>query len=73
MHASPGEYMPPPENLLAPAFVAVLNSAFAAGQVPPFVNRSLITPVHKKGSKLDALNYRPIDVTEPIMRRYATY
>ena len=63
--------MPPPENVLAPALVAVLNSAFVAGQVPPSVNGSLITPVHKKGSKLDMLNYRPIAVTEPIMRLYA--
>ena len=63
--------MSPPENVLAPALVAVLNSAFVAGQVPPYVNGSLITPVHKKGSKVDTLNYRPIAVTEPIMRLYA--
>ena len=64
--------MPPPEHVLAPALVAVLNSAFVAGRVPASVNGSLITPVHKKGSKLDTLNYRPIAVTEPLMRLYAS-
>lgn len=64
--------MPPPANVLAPVLVDVLNSAFLAGRVPASVNGSLITPVHKKGSKLDTLNYRPIAVTEPIMRLYAS-
>ena len=42
--------IPPPEHVLAPALVAVLNSTFVAGRVPASANGSLITPVHKKGS-----------------------
>ncbi len=61
-----------PEHVLAPVLAAVLNAAFQSGTVPGSVNASLITPVYKKGSKVDPQNYRPIAVTEPILRLYAS-
>ena len=61
----------PPENVLVPVLTKVLNAAFANGTVPPAANVGLVTPVFKKGDPLDTDNYRPITVTEPILRLYA--
>ena len=58
-------------HLLAPVLQTVLNSAFQHGHVPSSVNTALVTPVFKRGDVCDTANYRPIAVTEPIMRLYA--
>ena len=63
---------PPPVNVLAPVILAVLNSAFASGRVPAQLNASLVTPVYKRGNASDPDNYRPISVTDPLMRLYAS-
>ena len=63
--------IPPPPHLLAAALQAVLHSAFQAGRVPAAFNVGLVTPVYKRGDPCDTSNYRPIAVTEPIMRLYA--
>lgn len=65
----PGE--PPSVNVLAPILTGVLNAAFQVGLIPSEVNGGLVTPVFKKGDPLCTDNYRPIAVTEPIMRLYA--
>ena len=67
----PEEGKPAPVNVLAPVLTAVLNAAFQSGSIPPDINGGLVTPVFKKGDPLDTGNYRPIAVTEPIMRLYA--
>ena len=67
--AVPGS--PAPVNVLAPVLAGVLDAAFTSATVPAAFNAGLVTPVYKKGSKVDVLNYRPIAVTEPIMRLYA--
>ena len=69
--AEPDPDLPALVNVLAPMLVDVLNCAFAAGRVPASANGGLVKPVYKKGSKIDPLNYRPIAVTEPVMRLYA--
>ena len=62
---------PAPVNVLAPVLTAVLNTAFQVGIIPSQVNGGLVTPVFKKGDPLCTANYRPIAVTEPVMRLYA--
>jgi hypothetical protein len=62
----PGQ--PPSAHLLAAPLTKVLNSLFRTGTVPDFVNGGLVTPVFKKGDPFDTSNYRPITVTEPLMR-----
>ena len=42
-----------------------------SGQAPSSVNLALVTPCHKRGSKDDPNNFRPIAVTYPLMRLYA--
>ena len=62
---------PNPPHLLVPTLTVLINSLFSQGAVPESINASLITPVYKKGDPFDTSNYRPIAVTEPIMRLYA--
>ena len=62
---------PPPPHLLAPVLLCVLNSAFQAGHVPTAVNAALVTPVFKRGNNCDTSKYRPVAVTEPVIRLYA--
>ncbi len=57
--------------MLAPALVAELNCAFSEGRIPTAVSGSLVTPVFKRGDPGDPANYRPIAVTDAIMRLYA--
>ena len=42
-----------------------------SGHAPSSVNLALVTPCHKRGSKDDPNNFRPIAVTHPLMRLYA--
>ena len=58
--------------MLAPFLVDAFNAAFQAGHVPSCLNSALIIPVFKKGEKLDPQNYRPIAVTECMLRLYAS-
>ena len=67
----PEKGKPAPVNILAPVLTDVLNATFQSGSIPANINGGLVTPVFKKGDPLDTGNYRPIAVTEPIMRLYA--
>lgn len=68
--ALPGEIREP--HVLAPLLTRLFNAAFQAGHLPSHINRSLVTPVFKRGDPGDPANYRPIAVTEPLSRLYAT-
>ena len=59
-------------HVLAPILMDVFNAAFVVGKVPICLQYALVTPVYKKGDKLNTGNYRPIAVTDSIMRLYAS-
>ena len=59
-------------HVLAPVLMDVFNAAFVVGKVPACLQYALVTPVHKKGDKLNTENYRPIAVTDSVMRLYAS-
>ena len=68
--AQPGQ--PSPPHLLAPALAELISCLFRNADVPASLNLGLVTPVfERRGSRADAANYRPIAVTEPVMRLYA--
>ena len=56
--------------VLAPLLTHILNHCFCAGALLSCVSSALVTPIHKKGCTLDAANYRPIAVGEPLYRLY---
>jgi hypothetical protein len=45
---------------------------FQSGTIPAEGKVGLVTPVFKKGDPFDTWNLRPIAVTEPLMRFYAS-
>ena len=56
--------------LLSPLLTRFLNHCFCAGALPSCISSALVTPIHKKGCTLDAANYRPTAVGEPLYRLY---
>ena len=62
---------PNPQHALAHHLTDLLNCFFNEGVVPAILNHAIVTPVYKKGDRTDCSNYRPIAVTEPVMRLYA--
>ena len=56
--------------VLASLLTRFLNHCFCAGALPSCISSALVTPIHKKGCTLDAANYRPIAVVEPLYRLY---
>ena len=41
----------------------ILNDSFATGQLPDVWKSAIISAIHKKGSKSQAINYRPVSLT----------
>ena len=59
-------------KLMAPVVIGphchIVNLCFQAGYFPDRLKVSTITPIFKKGSKLDPGNYRPISVLSPLSK-----
>ena len=49
-------------------YILVYVEFVYVGQGPVACNQALVIPVCKRGGKLDPTNYRPVAVTEPLMR-----
>lgn len=59
---------PNPRHLLLEPLSAILSSMMQPAGVPTSINCSLVTPIFKRGDALQTTNYRPIAVTEPLLR-----
>ena len=57
-----------------PDFVRIMqllfNTCITERCIPEIWKTALVTPIHKKGSKTDAKNYRPISLTSVISKMY---
>ena len=49
-------------NILSPSITQIFNKSLAQGKLPPSWKKANIIPIHKKGSKFQATNYRPISL-----------
>ena len=48
---------------LAPCLTTLFNQSLESGTIPDDWSKASISPVFKKGSVLDAANYRPVSLT----------
>ena len=56
--------------VLDPLLTRFLNHCFRADALPPCISSALVIPIDKDVCTLDAANYRPIAVGEPLYRLY---
>ena len=54
-------------------FTEAINEVHRAGEVPPELSKSLILILHKKGSKSDLKNYRPIALLNTDLKIYTKF
>ena len=64
-------YRVPPDVDVSQHLATMLDRCFRTGRVPVEWNRMLVSPVFKKGDKLDLANYRPISVSDALAKLYA--
>ena len=73
-HKATGHDKIPPRFLrdsaasIAPIITHIINLSIKQGHVPQDFKLAKVTPLHKKGSKLDPGNYRPISILSSISK-----
>jgi hypothetical protein len=67
-----GSLSPQPFHLLAETLAALFTATFSAQSIPDSWATSAVTPIYKKGDPVDTANYRPVAVSTPIARLYAS-
>ena len=55
---------------LATPLAYLFNLSYTTGHIPSDWKLANVVPVHKKGSKTEVSNYRPISLTSLIMKTY---
>ena len=52
------------------AVTVLFNECYTTGIIPSIWKTANVTPLHKKGSKIEAKNYRPISLTSILCKTY---
>lgn len=52
----------PISHIISPPLCNIINASFSQSTFPSKLKKSIITPIHKKGSKEDINNFRPISL-----------
>ena len=55
-------------NVLAPMLTCLFNQSLTTGDIPQDWKKAYVIPIHKKGSKTDPKNYRPVSLTSIICK-----
>ena len=55
-------------NELAPMLTCLFNQSLTTGDIPQDRKKAYVIPIHKKGSKTDPKNYRPVSLTSIICK-----
>lgn len=55
-------------NSLAKPFSIIFNKSYLSGELPEMWSCANVTPLFKKGDKMDPSNYRPISLTSIICK-----
>ena len=53
---------------LAYPIYLILRASFVTGSIPPQWTEANVTPIFKKGSRLEPVNYRPVSLTSMVCR-----
>ncbi|CAG5012765.1 unnamed protein product [Parnassius apollo] len=64
----PGVFLQSCAETITPVLVNILNESYASGEIPKNWRHAIVTPVFKKGDKLDPANYRPISLTSIVWK-----
>ena len=64
----PGRLLKEGAPWLSEPLVALFNQSLQSGQLPSDWTCANVTPVHKKGSKHDPKNYRPVSLTSTVVK-----
>ena len=64
----PARFVSDAAEYIAPSITHIINMSLLTAQVPSSMKMAKVTPLHKKGSKTDAGNYRPISVLSIISK-----
>ena len=64
----PPKFLRDSAETIAPIITHIINLSINQGHVPRDFKTAKITPLHKKGSKLDPGNYRPISILPSISK-----
>ena len=56
------------KDILAEPIYLIWKHSLKNGTVPACYKESIVTPIHKKGSKVEAKNYRPVSLTSHIIK-----
>lgn len=56
--------------LIVSPLTHILNLSFKSGELPDDIKAARVTPIHKKNSKLDAGNYRPVSILSTISKLF---